>query len=139
MKTKIGVISDLHLFNKTVNIERALLKLYNVDLLLIVGDIADRADEKQYDIFLNLFDERFTIYPCIVFLAITTILQKTIQATDSLKENSTMSIHPLLMNAAHFTNASMSMLISLVSIPYIIKSNFSFPTREYKLTSCKND
>lgn len=59
MKTKIGVISDLHLFNKTANVEKALSKLHGVELLLIVGDIADRADEKQYDIFLNLFDERF--------------------------------------------------------------------------------
>lgn len=63
MKTKIGVISDLHLFNKTANIEKALSKLHDVDLLLIVGDIADRADEKQYDIFLNLFDERFHNMP----------------------------------------------------------------------------
>lgn len=59
MKTKIGVISDLHLFNKTANIERALTKLHGSDLVLIVGDIADRADEKQYDIFQNLYDERF--------------------------------------------------------------------------------
>lgn len=63
LKTKIGVISDLHLFNKTVNIERALTKLHGSDLVLIVGDIADRADEKQYDIFLNLFDERFHDIP----------------------------------------------------------------------------
>ena len=63
MKTKIGVISDLHLFNKTANIERALTKLHGSDLVLIVGDIADRADEKQYDIFLNLFDERFHDIP----------------------------------------------------------------------------
>ena len=58
MKTKIGVISDLHLFNKTTNIERALTKLHGSDLVLIVGDIADRADEKQYDIFLKLIDEK---------------------------------------------------------------------------------
>ena len=63
MKTKIGVISDLHLFNKTANIEKALSKLYDVDPLLIVGDIADRADEKQYDIFLNLIDEGFHDIP----------------------------------------------------------------------------
>ena len=63
VKTKIGVISDLHLFNKTANIEKAISKLHNVDLLLIVGDIADRADEKQYNIFLNLFDERFHDIP----------------------------------------------------------------------------
>ena len=63
MKTKIGVISDLHLFNKTVNIERALTKLHGSDLVLIVGDIADRADEKQYNIFLNLFDEKLHDIP----------------------------------------------------------------------------
>lgn len=63
MKTKIGVISDLHLFNKTINLRRALSNLHEVDLLLIVGDIADRADEKQYDIFLNLLDERFRELP----------------------------------------------------------------------------
>ena len=60
---KIDVISDLHLFNKTANIERALTKIYGSDFVLIVGDIADRADEKQYDIFLNLFDERFHDIP----------------------------------------------------------------------------
>ena len=63
LKTKIGVISDLHLFNKTVNIERALSKLHGSDLLLIVGDIADRADKRQYDIFLNVIGERFHDIP----------------------------------------------------------------------------
>ena len=62
-RTKIGVISDLHLFNKTANVEKALSKLHEVELLLIVGDIADRADEKQYDIFLSLLDERFHNIP----------------------------------------------------------------------------
>lgn len=60
---KIGVVSDLHLYNKTVNIERALSKLNDVDCLLIVGDIADQADEKQYNIFLNLINERFYDMP----------------------------------------------------------------------------
>lgn len=45
---KIGVISDLHLFNKTANIERALTKLHGSVLILIVGDIADRAYMRQY-------------------------------------------------------------------------------------------
>ena len=63
VKTTIGVISDLHLFNKTANVERALTKLHGSDLVLIVGDIADRADEKQYDIFLNLIGERFHDIP----------------------------------------------------------------------------
>lgn len=60
---RIGVVSDLHLYNKTVNIERALSKLNDVDCLLIVGDIADQADEKQYNIFLNLINERFYDVP----------------------------------------------------------------------------
>lgn len=36
---KIGIISDIHLFNKTTNIERAFSKLHGVELLLIAGDI----------------------------------------------------------------------------------------------------
>lgn len=63
MKTKIGVISDLHLFNKTANIERALEKLYGSDLILIVGDIADRAEERQYDILLHLLEDAFCNIP----------------------------------------------------------------------------
>ena len=63
METKIGVISDLHLFNKTANIERALTKIQGSDFVLIVGDIADRADEKQYSVFLDLIDERFHEIP----------------------------------------------------------------------------
>lgn len=63
MNIKIGVISDLHLFEKTANIERALSKLYDVELLLIVGDIADRADEKQYNILLQLMGEYFQGVP----------------------------------------------------------------------------
>lgn len=60
---KIGVISDLHLFNKITNIKRALSKLHDVDLLLIIGDIADRAEEKQYDILLKLIDDAFRAVP----------------------------------------------------------------------------
>lgn len=51
---KIGVISDLHLYKKTIHIERALSKLQDAELLLIIGDIADRSEEKQYDILLTL-------------------------------------------------------------------------------------
>lgn len=60
---KIGVISDLHLFNKTANVERALSRLHGVKLILIAGDIAERADEKQYDISLQLMDEYFQFVP----------------------------------------------------------------------------
>ena len=60
---KIGILSDLHLFNKTANIERALSKLQDLDLLLLVGDLADRAEEKQYDVLLKLFTNRFNSVP----------------------------------------------------------------------------
>ena len=63
MSTKIGIISDLHLYKKTVNIERALLSLRDVELLLIVGDIADRGEEKQYDILLKFIGEQFSDVP----------------------------------------------------------------------------
>lgn len=54
---KIGVISDIHLFNKTTNIERALLTLHGIELLLIIGDIADRGDEKQYKIMFKVLND----------------------------------------------------------------------------------
>lgn len=60
---KIGVISDLHLFNKITNIERALSKLQDVELLLIAGDIADRAQEKQYDILVKLIHDHLNGMP----------------------------------------------------------------------------
>lgn len=63
MNTRIGVISDLHLFNKTTNIERALSKLHDVDMIAMVGDIADRADEKQYGILLRLMNTHFRDMP----------------------------------------------------------------------------
>ena len=37
--------------------------MHDVDLILLVGDIADRADAKQYDIFLNLIGENFLDIP----------------------------------------------------------------------------
>lgn len=60
---KIGILSDLHLFNKITNIERALSKLHDLDLLLIAGDIADRAEEKQYDILFKLIADHFNAVP----------------------------------------------------------------------------
>ena len=65
MNLKIGIISDLHLFNKTTNIQRALSKLQDAEIILIAGDIADRADKKQYDILLDLINKQFfkkTVY-----------------------------------------------------------------------------
>ncbi len=63
MNLKIGIISDLHLFNKTLNAQHALSKLRGIDLLLIVGDVADRAEEKQYGILLELINEYFCNIP----------------------------------------------------------------------------
>lgn len=60
---KIGIISDLHLCKKTLPIERALSKLTDIDVLLIVGDIADRAEEKQYNILIGLLAEQFHDFP----------------------------------------------------------------------------
>ena len=60
---KIGIMSDIHLFNKTINAERAFSKLHDVELLLIVGDIADHASEKQYDILVKLIADSFQDIP----------------------------------------------------------------------------
>lgn len=60
---KIGIISDIHLFNKTASIERALSEIGDVDLLLIAGDIADRADQRQYAIFLQLIKKHHVSVP----------------------------------------------------------------------------
>ena len=60
---KFGVMSDLHLFNKTINLERAVSKLQDSDIVLIVGDIADRARENQYDIVAKLIGEHFASVP----------------------------------------------------------------------------
>lgn len=60
---KIGVISDLHLFKKTTNIEHALSKLQGVELLLIAGDIADRAAETQYNILVRMINDHCSDIP----------------------------------------------------------------------------
>lgn len=60
---KIGIMSDLHLFKKTVHIERALSKLCGVDMILLLGDIADRGEEKQYNILLELIGNMFPGLP----------------------------------------------------------------------------
>ncbi len=60
---KIGVISDLHLFNKITNVERAFSKLHDVEMLLIVGDIADNAGEKQYDMLVKLITDYSNVIP----------------------------------------------------------------------------
>lgn len=63
MELKLGVISDLHLCNKVVNIERSLSKMRDVDLILIAGDIADGADENQYNILLRLMRDKVPDIP----------------------------------------------------------------------------
>ncbi len=60
---KLGVISDLHIYNKTLNIERALSTLNDVDLLLIVGDIADRAEEKQFNTAVEVLEKHIHSIP----------------------------------------------------------------------------
>lgn len=60
---RIGIISDLHIYNRTINIKRALTKLNGVDLILLTGDIADQADEKQYEIVAQLFHVFFAETP----------------------------------------------------------------------------
>ena len=62
-RMRLGVISDLHIYNKTLNIERALSMLNDVDLLLIVGDIADRAEERQYTIAANMLEKHIRSIP----------------------------------------------------------------------------
>lgn len=54
---RIGIMSDLHLFNKTGKIKRALKKLEDADVLLIVGDLADRACMEQYDLLYSCIRE----------------------------------------------------------------------------------
>ncbi len=60
---KLGIMSDLHIYNKPLNIERALSILNDVDLLLIVGDIADRAQEKQYSTTIEILKKRIHAIP----------------------------------------------------------------------------
>ena len=60
---EIGIISDLHLYNKSVGVEKALSLLRQVDLILIAGDIADRAQKAQYDILLKSVSEQLSNVP----------------------------------------------------------------------------
>jgi len=47
---RIAVMSDIHLFRKTDRIRCALKAAENPDILLIAGDLADRAQKEQYDL-----------------------------------------------------------------------------------------
>lgn len=50
VQMKIGVISDIHLYRKTERFVCALNAFKAVDVLLIAGDIADRAQKEQYEL-----------------------------------------------------------------------------------------
>ena len=47
MKTKIGFISDLHLFNKTANIKKALSKMHKKKEDTYMGNIVDGDDLEE--------------------------------------------------------------------------------------------
>lgn len=63
MNIKIGILSDLHLVRKTVNLQRAFSKLNDAALILMVGDIADRADTEQYEILLQMMHQELRDMP----------------------------------------------------------------------------
>ena len=139
MKTKIGVISDLHLFNKTANIERALTKIQGSDFVLIVGDIADRADEKQYNIFLNLFDERFHDIPvyCVSGNHDNPARDDTNYRRFERKINNE---YPSIIDECGAFYKCINEHIDLMGLnPNYHQKQFSFKTRARKLPSCKND
>lgn len=47
---KIGIMSDLHVYNKIHNVIRALDAVRDADMLLLAGDLADRGEKKQYEL-----------------------------------------------------------------------------------------
>ena len=61
----IGVISDLHLYRKTSRVARALstLKAQAIDVLLIVGDLADRGTSEQYDLLYDCLQKYLPTVP----------------------------------------------------------------------------
>ena len=54
---KIGIISDIHLYRKTERFICALNALKDVDVLLIAGDLADRAQKEQYELIYECIKE----------------------------------------------------------------------------------
>ena len=139
VKTKIGVISDLHLFNKTANIERALTRLHGSDLVLIVGDIADRADEKQYDILLNLLGDEFRNIPmyCVSGNHDNPARDDTSYRQFERKINNE---YPSIVDESGAFYKCINEHIDLMGLnPNYYQKQFSFKTRARKLPSCKND
>lgn len=53
----IGVLSDIHLFKKQDKLLKALPILKDTDVIFMVGDMVDSAEEYQYEILKNLLDE----------------------------------------------------------------------------------
>lgn len=53
---RFGVMSDIHLFRKPYRLVSALRTLGNIDVLLIVGDLADRGTAEQYRILETVFE-----------------------------------------------------------------------------------
>lgn len=53
---KFGLLSDVHLFRKPYRLISALRMLRNVDILLVLGDLADRGTEEQYHLLWRTFE-----------------------------------------------------------------------------------
>lgn len=60
---KIGVISDIHLYRKTERLVCALKAFKAVDVLLIAGDIADRAQKEQYELAYRCIKDHLGAVP----------------------------------------------------------------------------
>lgn len=53
----IGVLSDIHLYNKADKLLKALPILKDADVILIAGDMVDTAERYQYGTLIKLLDE----------------------------------------------------------------------------------
>lgn len=53
---RIGAMSDIHLYRKPYRLVSALRMLQEIDLLLIVGDLADRGTAEQYAILESVLE-----------------------------------------------------------------------------------
>jgi len=60
---KIAVLTDIHLYSKTHRLLRALEKAKGADMLLIAGDIADRAQPHQYELAHSCVHEQLSDMP----------------------------------------------------------------------------
>lgn len=55
---KIAVLTDIHLYRKTDKVRCALAAAKGADILLIAGDIADRAQREQYELMNGCIGEQ---------------------------------------------------------------------------------